>query len=151
METTELLTIILATLAGTSVMTAFSYLASESFNRLWKEPVLLNLAAKTAKIDFSPKRKSGFGWLIHYLVGLAFVLAYHLIWKYHDYNPTWFCAIIFGMASGLIGILSWFFLFRISKYEPKIKIRHYYLQLFLAHLFFALATVGTYKLLDFDF
>lgn len=149
METTEIAKIILATLAGTSVMTAFSYVASESFKKLWKEPVLLNIVAERARIDFSPARKSAFGWIIHYAIGLAFVLAYHIIWKYSDFDPTWFCGLIFGIISGLIGIFSWFFLFRIPDEKPKIKIRQYYLQLFFAHVFFALATVGIYKLFDY--
>lgn len=142
----EIITIIIATLAGTSVMTAFSYLASESFNKLWKEPVLLNLVASKAKIEFSPRRKSLFGWLVHYLIGLAFVLIYHFIWKTSYADPTWFCGLIFGILSGLIGIFSWFFLFKIPTEKPKIKVKQYYLQLFFAHIFFALTVVAIYKL-----
>lgn len=142
----EILIIILATLAGTTVMTAFSYLASESFNKLWKEPVLLNLVTSKAKIEFSPKRKSIFGWFVHYLIGLAFVLIYHLLWKTSFADPTWFCGLIFGIISGLIGIFSWFFLFKIPTEKPKIKIKQYYLQLFFAHIFFALTVVTIYKL-----
>lgn len=146
MQAIEIVKIALATVAGTSVMTAFSYLASESFNKLWKEPVLLNLVAARAHIDFSPRRKSIFGWIIHYMIGLAFVLCYHFIWKYSDMEPTWPCALIFGAVSGLIGIFSWFFLFKIPDEKPKIKIRQYYLQLFVAHIFFALAVAAVYQL-----
>ncbi len=147
METMEVVQIAIAAAAGTSVMTAFSYLASESFGRLWKEPVLLNLVTAKAKTDFSPKRKSVFGWIIHYAIGLAFVLCYHLIWKYSDARPTWACGLFFGAGSGLLGICSWSFLFRLPAEKPKIGIRQYYLQLFIAHIFFALAVVAAYKLL----
>jgi len=147
METIEVIKITVATLAGTSVMTAFSYLASETFNKLWKEPVLLNLVIAKTNIDFSPRSKSIFGWIIHYLIGLAFVLCYHLVWKFTDIEPTWFCGIIFGIISGIIGIISWVFIFKLPEKKPKIKFKHYYLQLFIAHIFFALAVIAVYKLI----
>jgi len=145
MEAIEVMEITVASVLGTSIMTAFSYIASESFNKLWKEPVLLNLVASKAKTDFSPRRKSIFGWLIHYIIGFSFALSYHFIWKYSDAEPTWLCGLILGAASGLLGICSWFFLFRIPEQKPKIAIRQYYLQLFIAHLFFALAVVAVNK------
>lgn len=148
MAAIEIIKIIVATLAGTSVMTAFSYLASESFNKLWKEPVLLNLVVERAKLDFSPRRKSIFGWLIHYLIGLGFVLCYHFIWKYTDAEPTWTCGLLFGAVSGLVGIVSWFFLFKMPKEKPKINIKQYYVQLFIAHVFFAMTAVGVYKIFE---
>lgn len=142
----EILKIILATIAGTSVMTAFSYLASEAFNKLWKEPVLLNLVVAKANVELTPRRKSIFGWVIHYAIGLAFVLCYKFVWNNFDIDPTWFCGLIFGIISGLIGIFSWFLMFKLPEEKPKIKFKHYYLQLFIAHIFFALTVIAVYKL-----
>lgn len=142
----EILVIIIATILGTSIMTAFSYLASESFNKLWKEPVLLNLVIARAKIDLTPKRESIFGWIGHYVIGLLFVLCYHFIWKYSEIDPTWFCGLIFGIISGITGIVSWYFLFKLPNEKPKIKFKHYYIQLFIAHIFFALTVVAVYKI-----
>ncbi len=142
----EILKIILATIAGTSVMTAFSYLASEAFNKLWKEPVLLNLVVAKANVELTPRRKSIFGWVIHYVIGLAFVLCYEFVWNNFDIDPTWFCGLIFGIISGLIGIFSWFLMFKLPEEKPKIKFKHYYLQLFIAHIFFALTVIAVYKL-----
>jgi len=142
----EILKIILATIAGTSVMTAFSYLASEAFNKLWKEPVLLNLVVAKANVELTPRRKSIFGWVIHYAIGLAFVLCYEFVWNNFDIDPTWFCGLIFGIISGLIGIFSWFLMFKLPEEKPKIKFKHYYLQLFIAHIFFALTVIAVYKL-----
>jgi hypothetical protein len=146
----EILIIILATIAGTSVMTAFSYIASETFNKLWKEPVLLNLVVAKAKIDLSPNRKSIFGWIIHYVIGLAFVLCYQFIWTNSEIDPTWFCGLIFGIISGFIGILSWFLMFKILNDKPRIKFKQYYLQLFIAHIFFALTVIAVYKLFNYN-
>ena len=142
----EILKIIIATIAGTSVMTAFSYLASESFNKLWKEPVLINLVLSRAAINVSPSRKSALGWIIHYVIGLAFVISYHLLWKYYEIDPTWFCGLILGIGSGFIGVISWYFLFMLPTEKPKIKFKQYYLQLFKAHILFALTVVAVYRL-----
>jgi len=146
----EFLVIILATIAGTSVMTAFSYFASEVFNKLWKEPVLLNIVIAKANIELSPARKSIFGWAIHYIIGLAFVLCYEFVWNNFDVDPTWFCGFIFGIISGFVGIFSWYFLFRIPNDKPKIKFKQYYLQLFIAHIFFALTVIAVYKIFDYN-
>lgn len=142
----ELLQILLASIIGTVVMTGFSYYMSEQFNALFKEPVLLNLVTSSAKIEVNPKRKSALGWIAHFVIGLVFVVCYHLIWKYSDFDPTWFCGLIFGIISGFVGIFSWHFLFKLGDNPPKVKFKKYYLQLFFAHILFALAVVGVYKI-----
>lgn len=142
----EILQIIIATLVATSAMTAFSYLASESFKELWKEPVLLNIVTAKADFSLSPKAKSLFGWFAHYLFGLSFIMAYHILWKTKVADPTWFCGLIFGILSGILGIIGWFFLFKIAGDRPKIKVHRYYLQLFIAHIIFALVAVVVYKI-----
>lgn len=142
----EILKVLLATIAGTSVMTAFSYFLSESFNKLWKEPVLLNLVISKSKIELTPERTNIFGWAIHYTIGLAFVLAYNWIWTTTEVDPTWFCGLIFGIISGFIGIISWYFLFKLPDEKPKIKFKHYYLQLFIAHILFAFTVISVYKI-----
>lgn len=142
----EILEILTASIFGTIIMTAFSYFISERFNELFKEPVLLNLVVASFKIELEPKRKSYFGWFVHFLIGVIFVIAYHLIWKYSDFDPTWFCGLIFGIISGFIGIVSWHFMFKMGENPPKIKFKEYYLQLFIAHILFALTVVAVYKI-----
>ncbi|HEU4496803.1 MAG TPA: hypothetical protein VFR70_07100 [Flavobacterium sp.] len=141
----EVCKICIATLVGTTIMTAFSYLVSESFKKLFKEPVLLNLLIAKSELNISPERKNILGWLIHYAIGLSFVIAYHLVWKHTEIDPTWFSGLIFGIVSGFIGIASWHFMFRLSKNPPQIHFKEYYIQLFIAHIFFALGVVATYK------
>jgi len=142
----EIIEILTASIFGTIIMTAFSYFISERFNELFKEPVLLNLVVASFKIELEPKRKSYFGWFVHFLIGVIFVIGYHLIWKYSDFDPTWFCGLIFGIISGFIGIFSWHFMFKMGKNPPKIKFKQYYLQLFIAHILFALTVVAVYKI-----
>ena len=142
----ELLQIILATFAGTTFMTAFSYLVSESFNKLFKEPVLVNFALKSLKVDLSARERRLAGWAIHYAIGLIFVFAYHMIWRYGLMPLSWASAVILGAASGILGILGWMLIFRIPANNPPVKPGEYYLQLFFAHIFFAAGAAAVYML-----
>lgn len=142
----EILKILIATIVGTGIMTAFSYYVSEKFNKLFKEPVLLNLIISSLGVDLIPERKNMLGWIIHFAIGLTFVYCYHFIWEYTDFDPTWFCGLFFGIISGLIGIFSWFFLFQLPPNPPKTHFKKYYLQLFIAHVLFALGVVAVYKI-----
>lgn len=142
----EILKIILATIVATAVMTSFSYYVSERFNKLFKEPILLNIILSALGAEMLPERKNAWGWAIHFMIGLLFVVAYHLIWHFTDIDPTWFTGLIFGIISGLIGIFSWFFLFKLPASPPKINYNQYYLQLLIAHILFALSVITIYKL-----
>lgn len=142
----ELFRLILASLCATSVMTLFSYYVSEKFNEIFKEPVLLNYTLSAVGVDMIPKYKNICGWVIHYMIGFVFSISYELVWVYTDFDPTWFCGLIFGIISGAIGIFSWMLLFQLPRNPPKIHFKEYYLQLFFAHIIFALVVVGVYKI-----
>lgn len=138
--------IIIASLAATSVMTLFSYAVSASARELYKEPVLLSYILTSLKIEVSPKTRSFLGWLLHYLIGVAFVILYHLLWFYDIAEISWISALLFGVASGIIGILGWIFLFTIVSQKPNIDFKGYYIQLFFAHIIFAVIAFVIYKL-----
>ncbi len=142
----EIIQIILATVAGTTFMTAFSYLVSESFNKLFKEPVLLNFALKALRVDLNARGRKIAGWLIHYAIGLLFVVAYHFVWKWGWLALSWTSAVILGAISGIIGILGWMVIFRIPANNPPVRYGQYYLQLFFAHIFFALGAAAVYMI-----
>ena len=65
---------------GTTVMTAFSYLISASFKKLFSEPALINYVVSLSKIQLKPRLGSVLGWIVHYAIGTLFVIAYHLLW-----------------------------------------------------------------------
>ncbi|HEX8270582.1 MAG TPA: hypothetical protein VF581_11880 [Flavobacterium sp.] len=146
----DILRILLATLVATSLMTMFSYYLSEKFNALYKEPVLLKKIMEMTKLHFNSSVQTVLGWLIHYLVGLLFVIAYDRLWHTGYVDATWFSGILLGIASGIIGVVGWMFLFSIPNHAPRVKYREYYQQLFFAHIIFALAAVTIYKLWPLD-
>ncbi len=144
----EIVKILVATLAGTSTMTAFSYIVSEAFQKLFKEPVLLAIIMKKLRVDASAKTKTVLAWLLHYFIGLLFVLSYEVAWNYFNIPQSWLVGCIFGCISGIFGILGWMLLFRIPGKPPKVHFSEYYLQLFFAHVVFALTVLAVYKIFE---
>jgi hypothetical protein len=138
--------LLVVSIAATSSMTLFSYAVSASFRELYKEPVLLNLVMNKINSDSSIESTSPSGWLLHYIIGFLFVLAYHQIWV-HDILPiSALSALLLGAASGIIGILSWVILFKFSNHQPPIDFKGYYVQLFVAHMIFAIVATLLYSL-----
>ncbi|MFL9831750.1 hypothetical protein ABS764_12920 [Flavobacterium sp. ST-87] len=138
--------ILISSLVATSVMTLFSYIISESFRELYKEPVLLSYCLTALAISLSAKTKNVLGWIIHYAIGFLFVFGYYLLWENEIISETWIAAFILGAISGIIGILSWVIIFKISDYNPKIDFKGYYLQLFFVHVIFGLSAFAVYTL-----
>jgi hypothetical protein len=137
-----LATLLLATFAATSLMTAFSYLVSESFRKLYKEPLLLQFMLDKTGASLSGTVKAIAAWIIHYLIGLLFVTGYYLLYTFGMYGFTWVSGLIFGVIIGVIGILGWQLMFSLANYTPKIDFKGYYIQLYIAHLIFGLATAA---------
>lgn len=144
----EIAKILVATLAGTSMMTAFSYLVSKAFHKLFKEPVLLAIIMKKLGFNFSRQMKSVLAWLLHYFIGLLFVISYEIAWVYFEVPQSWLVGLIFGCVSGIIGVLGWMLIFRIPGKPPKVRFTEYYLQLFFAHIVFAMTVLTVYKIVN---
>jgi len=138
--------IITSTIAATSVMTLFSYAVSASARELYKEPVLLGYILKVFGIEVKLPVRITLGWILHYLIGLTFVIAYHFLWTYKIFEMSWSTALLFGAISGIIGIISWIIMFASAPKKPDINLPGYYTQLFVAHVIFAIVAFVVYKL-----
>ncbi|MNQ47181.1 hypothetical protein D3C85_610170 [compost metagenome] len=138
--------ILITTIAATSAMTLFSYVVSASARELYKEPVLLTYILSSLKLEVSPQIKMLLAWLLHYLIGLFFVVVYHYLWVYDVVEMSWPAAFVLGAASGIIGILGWVFMFKIVPQKPNIDIKGYYVQLFFAHVIFGIVAFFVYQL-----
>lgn len=146
MTLSTILQILLSSIAATSVMTLFSYAVSASAREVYKEPLLLTYILTGLRLEISPNFKIILGWLLHYLIGLFFVIGYHIIWLNEFLMISWSISILLGIISGIIGIISWIILFEIIPQKPNIDFRGYYLQLFIAHILFAVTAFLVYKL-----
>jgi len=141
-----LLQILVSSIAATSVMTLFSYVVSASFRELYKEPVLLTYVLTKLRLEVSQKTKNILAWLIHYAIGFGFVIIYHYLWYNNIAEFSWRIALLFGALSGITGIIGWIILFKITPQNPNIDYKGYYLQLFIAHIFFGLTAFLVYKI-----
>lgn len=137
--------ILLGTLVATSLMTAFSYLISEAFRELYKEPVLLQFLMTRFDFNLSPRQKTIAGWIVHYAIGLFFVIAWYILWRVGLFELTWLSGLVYGCVIGIIGIGGWVSMFMLADYKPTIDFKGYYLQLFFAHIIFGLATWAVFE------
>lgn len=131
---------------ATAAMTWFSYFMSKQFQELYKEPVLLSFVLSKLKMETSVKSEKILGWFLHFLIGFLFVLAYYFLWVNDILPISILSALLLGAISGIIGIISWMFIFKISNHQPRIDFKGYYLQLFFAHLIFGLTATAFYSL-----
>lgn len=141
-----ILQIVISTIAATSMMTLFSYVVSASARKLYKEPVLLTYLLTVLDIEVSQQLKIILAWILHYIIGLAFVVGYHFLWIYNIVEMSRPIAFLLGAISGIIGILGWVGMFALSPKKPNIDFTGYYLQLFAAHVIFGIVAFTTYKL-----
>ncbi len=134
----QFITVIAAALLATSTMTLFSYLLSENFRKLYKEPVLLQFVMAAFHIELLKHQKIIASWLLHYFIGLLFVILYRLPFWFHFnwYQVTMTSGFVSGCLFGIVGILGWEIMFRSSHARPPVKVSEYYLQLFFAHIIF---------------
>ncbi|MEO6177031.1 MAG: hypothetical protein ABIP27_17895 [Flavobacterium circumlabens] len=141
-----ILQILISSVAATSVMTLFSYAVSMSAREIYKEPLLLTYILTGLHLKVSPNLKTVLGWILHYLIGLCFVMGYHFLWFNEFLEVSWAASILLGIISGIIGIISWVILFEIVPQKPNIDFKGYYIQLFVAHVIFSVIAFLVYKL-----
>ncbi len=133
-------------LIATSAMTIFSYIVSGSFNKLYKEPVLLQYVF--CRLGLTPRKSviTAIAWLVHYAVGWLFVAGFAWSMRILSFAANWKSGLVFGTVIGLIGIAGWAVMFRLGRPAETDK-SGYYAQLFIAHHIFACATIWMFKLL----
>jgi Ca2+/Na+ antiporter len=89
------------------------------------------------------------GWIAHYIIGFALVLTYESLWRYTSIRFGFVSGIIFGIVTGVIGIICWRAIYRTSIHVDVAR-RSYYIQLFFGHIIFALAVVIAFRIFKYD-
>jgi hypothetical protein len=130
----QVVSVIIQCVIATSLMTAFSYGLSLITRKQLREPELLNKVLNPAK----PATRIA-GWLIHYLVGLLFIVIYQV--TFATTHPTFAVYLLAGGLSGLGGIAAWFTVLNIHPHPPAVDRVAFYIQLLPAHVVFA---IGAY-------
>lgn len=139
--------IVVGAFTGTTIMTLFSYYLSHKLGRQFKEPDLLNRLILRSGIAYIPaKATPAAGWIIHYAVGTAFLILFHLVWQFTPADPVLVHGMIMGFFSGFIGIAGWKWLFRLRDHPPPVNLQEYFIQLPAAHVVFGVGAVIGYTL-----
>lgn len=145
---TMILKILLGAIIGTSLMTIFSYIVAEVSEKEFKEPVLLNhLITQSSKLGIAANSMKFLGWILHYGMGLCFLVIYYLLWKYTFLEPTFLYGAMLGFISGLVGITIWKWIFSTHSNPPQINMKEYLLHLLIAHIVFGIGAVAGYTFL----
>lgn len=142
----NILQIILGALAGSSLMTLFSYTVSRERDKQFREPEIINELISRAQVKITPLKSSPLGWILHYLTGAVFTLGYYLFWKLTVFDPSLISGAILGAVNGVLGISVWIACFAMHSNPPDINLKDYYRHLMIAHIIFGFGVALGYLL-----
>lgn len=132
--------ILLAATAGTTAMTVYSYALSEIKDENFKEPRLLAQLLTTIDCPIKTTPAKITGWVVHYMVGLIFTLAYERVVKDAGDKALLKQAIIMGALNGVLAIVGWGITLSLHPSPPRITYIKFFSQLFIAHIVFGVVT-----------
>jgi len=135
---------IAASLAGTTLMTAFSELMSKAKGSNYNEAEILGELLNRI-IPLSKTQARLAGWVAHYGVGVVFAALYNLYLKQTNFKATSFSGSIYGFLSGVAGVGVWKGTFKMHPNPPGVDLKTYYPQLVIAHIIFGVVTASTYN------
>jgi hypothetical protein len=75
--------------------------------------------------------------MVHYGVGLGFVMAYHQLWKRSQTNELMKSSVVLGLASGILGASVWTAVLKLHPHAPHVDMKRFLPHLVVAHLVFA--------------
>jgi hypothetical protein len=142
--------ILTSAIVGTSAMTLFSYLISESKSKNFREPEVLGQLIKRLPESCSKESAQISGWCTHYAVGILFVVFYNELWKQKKINPSLTSGALLGAASGFAGIIAWKSTFEVHPNPPAKNLKKYFGHLIIAHIVFGIFSSINYKLIPTD-
>lgn len=136
---------------ATGWMTAYMNMLSKISKKQFKVINILGSLATNdtynGKVKATPKVKV-VGSILHYGVGLLFVVGYHLLWKNKIMKPTNFNGGLLGLVSGFFGVAIWQMLMKSHPNPPRISKGDYFKNLILAHVVFGVAAASNYRKVD---
>ena len=133
--------VIISGLAATTVMTVFSYIASNLKKRNYKEPELL---AGLLKDGFDNKYlATTSGWCTHYSMGITWAAVFEMLFEGAGMKRDFKNGVVLGAFSGLTGIVIWRVAFKLHSNPPRTDYKGFYEQLLLAHIVYSLVVTYT--------
>ncbi|MEO7175375.1 MAG: hypothetical protein ABIV51_05930 [Saprospiraceae bacterium] len=143
-----LIKILSSAIIGTSAMTLFSYIISQSKNKNFLEPELVSQLVKRLPKSYTGTQADIAGWTAHYAIGVLFVAIYTKTWAVMKIKPSVSSGAILGTLSGVVGVVGWHCMFKLHPAPPPKNRKQYYEQLIIAHTVFGIFSALTCKLLQ---
>jgi len=137
--------ILIPGIVGTSAMTVFSYMVSESKKRNFREPEVLGQLIARLPARVTKEKALLAGWGLHYAIGVIFMTFFNGFWKHNGGKPSLLSGAKLGAASGLIGTISWKGMFEIHANPPAKNLKRFFGHLILAHVVFGVFCSLAYK------
>ncbi|WP_276167372.1 hypothetical protein [Zobellia alginiliquefaciens] len=140
--------ILLCSIAGTSLMTIYSYRKSKKQREQFREPLLLGKFIRdTAPEKIPLSTAARLGWVAHYAIGAFFNMAYDRFWKNSALRPGAASGLLLGVPSGLLGMAAWCTALKGHPNPPRTDFQKYIRHLFKAHIVFGVSSAVTYKVI----
>ena len=144
----DFLKVFLAKVTATMLMTIFTYAVSMIRHKDFKEPEIINHLLKPIKFLRIKNEKLFLGgWALHFFIGVMFVTAYHFIWENNYYGSTFLSACELGAATGVFWLIAWTLIFTYHPAPPKLKLKEFYIPIFVSHVVFGIGAWLGYHIL----
>jgi len=131
----------LSGLTGTSLMTLFSYLVSQSKDRNFKEPERLAELMERLSPSIDKGTAVPAGWAAHYGMGMAWAFVHAFLFQ-KGVKTNLKNTFILGALSGAAGVLIWRLTFKLHPNPPQIHFNRYAGHLILAHIIYTIGTAS---------
>lgn len=106
------------------------------FKTLSPQDVLGELVRR--KLKFGKKQASAAGWVLHFTAGYLLVLFNRSLSAKKELPDVKHSGLTYGFLDGILALIIWKLTLRFHPNPPDMKLKDYFLQLFVAHLFFGL-------------
>ncbi len=139
---------VIAGIIGTSTFTLFSFLLAKTIKKNYVEPTLLDQMLIRVTPGMNEKQAKVTGWLIHYLIGIAFAANYNLLINKKQVAPTITNGAIAGTITGLLASFAWDNILTLHPAPPRKRSIDFYVQLVAGHAIFGITAFFILKRLN---
>lgn len=137
--------IVLSTFTATTAMTLFSYVLSWLTHENFREPYILSMLIMSLFPDQENTTTLLEAWILHYCVGLCFIIIYAWIWNRFKRYPNLESGTILGVVTGLFAVLVWHLTLKVFDNPPVTNRLPFYIQLVFAHVVFGIIAALSYR------
>ncbi|WP_217602159.1 hypothetical protein [Chitinophaga sp. GbtcB8] len=136
---------ILAGIAGTAVMTGFSYLLSLLAHKNWRVIHVLAAVLSGPRLQVQPvpytRGRLITAGIVHYAIGILFAIAYRKLADAGVTSYSFASAALYGVAIGILAMVVWRITFALRYKPPGVQLSSYLPVIGNGHILFSLTMV----------